>query len=125
MSGTPTIIPKVTRSRDSWRTSLTATARRRRSAAVNRRGRSGILSGTGIAILARELVFSGRHDEHVFQAGLRVRKGGRDAVLPEQRAQRATGIGLAAVREHAQAHAELRHAVHPGQFANEPRCLAA
>src|SRR5690349_19132416 len=67
MSGTPTIMPKVTRSRDSCRISLRATARRRRNEA------------------RKELVATGfrpcGHHEHVLEAGVRALDGRCDARL--------------------------------------------
>src|SRR5688572_1017266 len=111
MSGTPTIIPKVTRSRDNWRISLTATARRRRNDAR---------SLATIALLAAR-----GHDEHVFEAGMRGFDARTDAVIRQQCTQRVAGSALATIREYAQADAELRDAVNPRQFADQARSLAA
>src|SRR6187399_728045 len=113
MSGTPTIIPNVTRSRESWRTSLKATARRRRSAEENLPGFS-----------AAKFFGPRRHHEHVFEARVGVRYLRIDAVLFQQCAQLDLGVLHLAVGEHAQPDAELRHAVHPRQLANESRCFA-
>src|SRR5678816_2611332 len=93
MSGTPTIMPNVTRSRESWRTSLMATARRRRIAPVN--------------LLAATFFSPCRHDEHIFEAGVRELDPRIDGVLLQQRAQLDLGILHVAVREHAQPYTEL------------------
>src|SRR6188768_376027 len=110
MSGTPTIMPKVTRSRESWRTSLVATALRRRSAAVS--------------LLVATLFAPGRHDEHVLEAGIRVFDFRVDAMLLQQRSQLGLGVFHAAVREHAQPYSELSYSVDPRKLANQPRRLA-
>src|SRR5688572_1475477 len=101
MSGTPTIMPKVTRSRPSWRTSLTATARRRRNEVVN-------LSVATLQSLRRD-------HEYVLEAGLRARDGRLDAMLVQQGTQLCFGVALAAFGEHAQSQPELRDAAYPGQ----------
>src|SRR6187549_181877 len=110
MSGTPTIMPNVTRSRESWRTSLMATARRRRIAPVN--------------LLAATLFSPRRHDEHVFEAGIRELDLRVDGVLLQQCAQLDLGILHIAIREHAQPNAELCYSVHPWKFAYEAGRLA-
>src|SRR4051812_19828128 len=99
MSGTPTIMPKVTRSRESWRTSLVATAFSRRSAPRN--------------LLAATFFAPRRHDEYVLEAGIREFDPARDAVLLQQRAQLRRGILHVAIREHAQPYAKLGDAVYP------------
>src|SRR5690242_3829315 len=111
MSGTPTIIPNVTRSRASWRTSFIATARRRRSEAAS--------------LLTAIPVHPCGDDEHVFEAGVGRLDLRADTVLFEHAAQLIAGVRRAAIGEHAQAHAELRDAVHPGQGAQQLRRLAA
>src|SRR5690348_11841816 len=101
ISGTPTIMPKVTRSRDSCRTSLSATARMRRSAAVKRSG---------------AMVAPRGHDEHVLEAGMRAGELRVDAVLLQQCAQALLRLRIAARHQHAEPQAELRGALHPGQL---------
>src|SRR5688500_11913907 len=105
ISGTPTIMPKVTRSRDSWRTSLVATALSRHTAALN--------------LLAAKLFGPRRHDEHVFQAGVGELDARVDPMLLQQRAQLGLGVFYLAIGEHAQPDAELRHAMHPRKLADE------
>src|SRR6478752_1649250 len=111
MSGTPTIMPNVTRSRESWRTSLVATALSRRNAIVN--------------LLAATLFAPRRHDEHVFEAGIGELDPRVDGVLLQQGAQLDLGILHVAVREHAQPYTELGYAVHPRKLAYQARRLAA
>src|SRR4051812_10058901 len=111
MSGTPTIMPKVTRSRESWRTSLVATAFTRRIAALN--------------LLAAKFFGPRGNHEHVFEAGVGELDPGVDGVLLQQRAQLGFGILHAAIGEHAQADTELRDTVHPGQLADEARRFTA
>src|SRR5690349_17734272 len=111
MRGTPTIMPKVTRSRESWRTSLVATARSRRIAEVN--------------LPAAKFFGPRRDDEHVFETRVGVSHLRVDVVLLEQRAQLDFGVFHIAAGEHAQPDAELRHAMDPGQLANESRRFAA
>src|SRR6187402_998464 len=111
MSGTPTIMPNVTRSRESWRTSLMATARRRRIAPVN--------------LLAATLFSPRRHDEHVFEAGIGELDLRVDGVLLQQCAQLDFGILHVAISEHAQPYTELGYPVHPRKFAYQARRLAA
>src|SRR6187549_3999821 len=111
MSGTPTIMPKVTRSRESWRTSLVATAFSRRNAPVN--------------LLAAKFFGPRRDDEHVFQAGVYELDARVDPMLLQQRAQLGLGVCHAAIGEHAQPDAELGHAMHPRKLADEARRFAA
>src|SRR6187402_2220604 len=110
MSGTPTIMPKVTRSRESWRTSFSATALRRRIAEANLPG-----------LLAAKFFRPRRDNEHVFEARAGMRDLRVDVVLLQQRAQLGFGILHVAIRQHAQSDTELRDAVDPGQFADEAR----
>src|SRR5882672_3568330 len=105
MSGTPTIMPKVTRSRESWRTSLVATAFSRRIAPLN--------------LLAAKFFRPRRHHEYVFEAGVGQFNLGVDRVSFQERAQLVFGVLHVAVREHAQPDAELGDAVHPRKLANE------
>src|SRR5689334_18171990 len=95
MSGTPTIMPNVTRSRESWRTSFVATALRRRTAAWN------------LSALAPKFFGPRCHDEYVFETRVRVRNLRIDVVLLQQRAQLHFGILHIAIREHTQPDAEL------------------
>src|SRR6187455_1617241 len=114
MRGTPTIMPNVTRSRESWRTSLVATALSRRIADAN------LPFGS-----AAKFFRPRRHDEHVFEAGGGMRDLRIDVVLLQQRAQLNFCVLHVAIREHAQPDPELRHAVNPGQFPDEARRFAA
>src|SRR5436189_5732775 len=111
MSGTPTIMPNVTRSRESWRTSLVATALSRRNAIVN--------------LLAATLFAPRCHDEHIFEAGIGEFDPRVDGVLLQQRAQLDLGILHVAIRENAQTYTELCYPVHPRKFAYQARPLAA
>src|SRR5262245_37818022 len=111
MSGTPTIMPKVTRSRESWRTSLVATALSRRTAELS------LLAGK---------VFAPRRDhEHVLEAGARELDLCLDRMLLQERTQLRVRVFHVAVRENAQPDAELGDAVDPGKLADESRRLAA
>src|SRR6478735_5495869 len=110
ISGTPTIMPKVTRSRDSCRTSLSATARMRRRAAVN---------------FSAAMIVPGRNYEHILEAGMRARELPLDSLLLQQRAQSLLGLRIAARHQHSQAQAELRDTLHPGQFADQARRIRA
>src|SRR5687767_10364672 len=111
ISGTPTIMPKVTRSRESWRTSLVATALSRRTAAL-------ILS-------AAKFFGPRRDDEHVFQAGVGELDARVDPMLLQQRAQLRLGVFHVSIGEHAQPDTELGHAMHPRKLADEARRFAA
>src|SRR5262245_52033705 len=106
MSGTPTIIPKVTRSRESWRTSLVATALTRRNAPVN--------------LLARKVLAPRRHDEDVLETGMGEFDFGVDRMLFQERAQLRVRVLHVPVRENPQPDTKLGDAVHPRQFPDEP-----
>src|SRR6185295_5151538 len=111
ISGTPTIMPKVTRSRDSWRTSFSATARRRRSE---------LERFSSAMILAPR-----RDDEHVLETAMAAGDGGVNAMGFEQPAQLRLRVAGAAIHQHAQSQAELGDAMHPGQLTEQPRRIAA
>src|SRR5881394_1016992 len=111
MSGTSTIMPNVTRSRESCRTSLVATANNRRNEARS--------------LLVAMLLRLRGDDEYVFETRVGALGACVDAALLEQCAQLRIGIRDVAVGEHAQPGAELRHAMHPGQGADQARRLAA
>src|SRR5688572_7148916 len=104
-------MPKVTRSRDSWRTSFTATARRRRKAAE--------------ALLAMSTILARGHDEYVLQAGPRALDARLDGVLRKQRAQIPVRIAMVPIHQHPQPDAQLSDSMHPGQRAQQPRRIAA
>src|SRR5689334_17581627 len=104
-------MPNVTRSRDSWRTSFIATARRRRNEAAS--------------LTLAMLVLARGHDEHVFEARMRALDARVDAMLAQLGAELLRGFAFAAIGQHAQPHAELRHAVHPRKLAQQARRGAA
>src|ERR1700704_3638210 len=64
-------------------------------------------------------------DEDVLEAGVRALDLRVNPFLVEYLAQLAARIVRAAIDEHAQPYAELRHAVDPGNLAQDPRRLAA
>src|ERR1700749_3301261 len=106
----PTIMPKVMRSRSSWRTSLRATAwmRRRESASM---------------FFPRFAAAGGGH-EHILQVRLGLPHRGLHAFMLEQGLHLLRAVAAALVQQGVQVVADLGDSLHVGLPAQELRRLA-